>query len=77
MSISLSAMADILRPGVTYATGGGTPEWRAEFKAKLDEAKRLEAEAAAKEIAYYNSLTPEQRREYDAYTLSMMPRLGV
>jgi hypothetical protein len=73
MSVDLEAIRGILLPRIN-ALLRMTPEER-------EEDRRLEAEALAKEgaaeTAYYDSLSPEERTEYDRMTRSMLPRLGV
>ncbi|MGH7749168.1 MAG: hypothetical protein ACREQ5_31050 [Candidatus Dormibacteria bacterium] len=67
MPINLREIRDAILPALHM-----TPAQQAAAKQAYD---RDIAEKAAKELAYYNSLTEEGKREYDDMSEGMMPRL--
>lgn len=67
MPVSLTQVRDILLPGLRM-----TPEER---KSARQLADRDMQEKIAAERAHYHSLSESERREYDALTEGMMPRL--
>ncbi len=67
MPIALTNIRDILLPGLMM-----TPEERAEAKRVSD---AYHAKEWAAEKARYDAMSEDERREYDAFTEAMMPRL--
>jgi hypothetical protein len=74
MPVGLSNIGTIIRAGLEFQAriAAGDPAALAE----QEEGRRVLAAKAAAERAHYDALSPEERREYDALTLGMMPRLA-